>query len=84
MASTRSKLDEIVASFATLDDPRSHINRRNRSHPESGCILNRMLGNPWHFSVNPCSIVNTTYAESLISLTVVNYQLYKVFINMSV
>ena len=28
MASTRSKLDEIVASFATLDDPRSHINRR--------------------------------------------------------
>ena len=29
MASTRSKRDEIVASFATLDDPRSHINRRH-------------------------------------------------------
>src|SRR4051794_40182711 len=27
MASTRSKLDEIVASFSTLEDPRSHINR---------------------------------------------------------
>ena len=26
MASTRSKLDEIVASFATLEDPRCHIN----------------------------------------------------------
>ena len=26
MASTRSKLDEIVESFSTLEDPRSHIN----------------------------------------------------------
>ena len=58
--------------------------RCNRSHPESGCILNRLPGNPWHFSVNPCSIVNASCAESLISLTVVNYRSYKVFINMSV
>ena len=29
MASTRSRLDEILASFATLEDPRSQINRRN-------------------------------------------------------
>ena len=29
MVSTRSKLDEIVASFSTLEDPRSHINRRH-------------------------------------------------------
>jgi len=29
MASTRSRLDEIVASFATMEDPRSHINRRH-------------------------------------------------------
>jgi predicted transposase YbfD/YdcC len=29
MASTRSRLDEIVASFATLEDPRSEINRRH-------------------------------------------------------
>src|SRR5437879_10396889 len=29
MASTRSKLDEIVESFSTLEDPRSHINRRH-------------------------------------------------------
>src|SRR3954463_6891736 len=28
MASPRSKLDEIVESFSTLEDPRSHINRR--------------------------------------------------------
>jgi len=56
----------------------------NRSHPESGCILNRLPGNPWHFSVNPCSIVNASCAEFLISLTVVNYRSYKVFINMSV
>src|SRR4051794_29271620 len=29
MVSTRSKLDEIVASFSTMEDPRSHINRRH-------------------------------------------------------
>ena len=29
MASPRTKLDEIVASFATLEDPRSEINRRH-------------------------------------------------------
>src|SRR3954468_19183954 len=29
MASTRSTLDEIVESFSTLEDPRSHINRRH-------------------------------------------------------
>jgi hypothetical protein len=29
MATTRSKLDEIVESFSTLEDPRSHINRRH-------------------------------------------------------
>ena len=29
MASERTQLDEIVASFSTLEDPRSHINRRH-------------------------------------------------------
>ena len=29
MASTRSRLDEVVASFSTMEDPRSHINRRH-------------------------------------------------------
>jgi hypothetical protein len=29
MASNRTKLDEIVASFSPLEDPRSHINRRH-------------------------------------------------------
>ena len=28
MASNRTKLDEIVESFSTLEDPRSHINRK--------------------------------------------------------
>src|SRR3954464_457311 len=32
MVSTRSKLDEIVESFSTLEDPRSHINRRHPLH----------------------------------------------------
>src|SRR6476661_8225667 len=29
MASARSKFDEIVESFSSLEDPRSHINRRH-------------------------------------------------------
>jgi len=40
MASTRSKLDEIVASFATLDDPRSHINRQ---HPLPSVLVIAVL-----------------------------------------
>src|SRR3954469_17962283 len=36
MVSTRSKLDEIVESFSTLEDPRSHINRR---HPLPGVLV---------------------------------------------
>jgi predicted transposase YbfD/YdcC len=40
MASTRSKLDEIVASFSTLEDPRSHINRR---HPLSSILVIAVL-----------------------------------------
>jgi predicted transposase YbfD/YdcC len=40
MASTRSKLDEIVASFSTLEDPRSHINRR---HPLPSILVVAVL-----------------------------------------
>src|SRR5260370_35751908 len=40
MASTRSKLDEIVASFATWEDPRSHINRR---HPLPSVLVLAVL-----------------------------------------
>src|SRR3954471_1237423 len=40
MASTRSKLDEIVASFATLEDPRSEINRR---HPLPSVLVVAVL-----------------------------------------
>ena len=40
MASTRSKLDEIVASFATLEDPRSRINRR---HPMPETLVSRRV-----------------------------------------
>src|SRR5918998_2138680 len=40
MASPRSKLDEIVASFSTLEDPRSHINRR---HPLPSILVVAVL-----------------------------------------
>src|SRR6478735_6466718 len=40
MASTRSKLEEIVASFATLEDPRSGINRR---HPLPSVLVIAVL-----------------------------------------
>jgi predicted transposase YbfD/YdcC len=40
MASPRSKLDEIVASFATLEDPRSPINRR---HPLPSVLVIAVL-----------------------------------------
>ena len=40
MASTRSKLDEIAASFATLEDPRSEINRR---HPLPSVLVIAVL-----------------------------------------
>jgi hypothetical protein len=40
MASTRSRLNEIVASFATLEDPRSHINRR---HPLPSVLVIAVL-----------------------------------------
>ncbi len=40
MASTRSKLDEIVAYFATLEDPRFHINRR---HPLPSILVIAVL-----------------------------------------
>src|SRR4051794_29034990 len=40
MASNRSKLDEIVESFSTLEDPRSHINRR---HPLPSVLVIAVL-----------------------------------------
>src|SRR3954468_16613424 len=40
MASTRTKLDEIVASFSTLEDPRSEINRR---HPLASVLVIAVL-----------------------------------------
>jgi len=40
MASTRSKLDEIVESFSALEDPRSHINRR---HPLPSILVIAVL-----------------------------------------
>jgi len=40
MARTRSKLDEIVASFSSVEDPRSHINRR---HPLPSILVIAVL-----------------------------------------
>src|ERR1700759_813190 len=41
MASNRTKLDEIVESFSTLEDPRSHINRK---HPLPSILVIAVLG----------------------------------------
>ena len=40
MASNRTQLDEIVASFSTLEDPRSHINRK---HPLPSILVIAVL-----------------------------------------
>jgi predicted transposase YbfD/YdcC len=40
MTSNRTKLDEIVASFSTLEDPRSHINRK---HPLPSILVIAVL-----------------------------------------
>src|SRR3954452_14705579 len=40
MMNTRSKLDDIVESFSTLEDPRSHINRR---HPLPSILVIAVL-----------------------------------------
>jgi hypothetical protein len=40
MAGTRSRLDEIVASFSAMEDPRSHINRR---HPLPSVLVIAVL-----------------------------------------
>src|SRR3954463_15279768 len=40
MANTRSRLDEVVASFSPLEDPRSHINRR---HPLPSVLVIAVL-----------------------------------------
>src|SRR4051794_37753251 len=40
MVGTRSKLDEIMESFATLEDPRSHI---NRLHPLPSILVVAVL-----------------------------------------
>src|SRR4051794_4039731 len=40
MASTRNRLDEIVESSSTLEDPRSHINRR---HPPPSILVIAVL-----------------------------------------
>src|SRR4029450_14122171 len=40
MVNPRSKLDEIVVSFSTLEDPRSHINRR---HPLPSILVIAVL-----------------------------------------
>jgi predicted transposase YbfD/YdcC len=40
MASNRTKLDEIVQSFSTLEDPRSHINRK---HPLPSILVIAVL-----------------------------------------
>ena len=61
------------------DRPFCMIRRRSRSHPESGCILNRLPRNPRYFSVNSWMIVNISYDRYLSSRTVVDFGSCKVF-----
>jgi len=51
----------------------------SRSHPESGCILNRLPRNPQYFSVNSWMIVNMSYDRYLRSKTVVDFGSCEVF-----
>src|SRR5271157_6065453 len=51
----------------------------SRSHPESGCILNRLPRNPRYFSVNSWMIVNISYDRYLSSRTVVDFGSCEVF-----
>jgi transposase len=53
--------------------------KSSRSHPESGCILNRLPRNPQYFSVNSWMIVNMTYDRYLRSKTVVDFGSCEVF-----
>ena len=53
--------------------------RGSRSHPESGCILNRLPRNPRYFSVNSWMIVNISYDRYLSSRTVVDFGSCEVF-----
>ena len=53
--------------------------RRSRSHPESGCTLNRLPRNPQYFSVNSWMIVNMSYGRYLRSKTVVDFGSCEVF-----
>ena len=51
----------------------------SRSHPESGCILNRLPRNPQYFSVNSWMIVNMSYDRYLGSKTVFDFGSCEVF-----
>ena len=53
--------------------------KSSRSHPESGCILNRLPRNPRYFSVNSWMIVNISYDRYLSSRTVVDFGSCEVF-----
>ncbi len=62
MASTRTKLDEIVASFSTLEDPRSHINRR---HPLPSILVVAVLAG----AAGPTAIARWRRSSSWVSST---------------
>ena len=61
------------------ENPSVPLVRSSRSHPESGCILNRLPRNPQYFSVNSWMIVNMSYDRQLRSKTVVDFGSCEVF-----
>ena len=76
-------LDQLHAAKGQIEVALYHRLRdlfsRSRSHPESGCILNRLPRNPRYFSVNSWMIVNISYDRYLSSRTVVDFGSCKVF-----
>ena len=78
---TKRLIDKIVRWRKRESDTLRHPVHRecSRSHPESGCILNRLPRNPRYFSVNSWMIVNISYDRYLSSRTVVDFGSCKVF-----
>ena len=68
-----------IACFSGVRNSLQNAFLGSRSHPESGCILNRLPRNPRYFSVNSWMIVNISYDRYLSSRTVVDFGSCEVF-----
>ncbi len=74
MATTHSKLDEIVESFSTIEDPRSHINRR---HPLPSVLVVAVLA-VLASSMAITSAICTSYITEIFAGTHLSGDTYKI------